>query len=265
MNPDGVSASSVTTRSKIIRILRQPYTISLIAAALATIATVPVTKHFFFNQPAIDSGKNDPQKAGDRIEIGFLVRDEIGRPISGAEITPVGYTTRAMTDSDGLAILRVNKERPEQYMVEARGYRATEMIIQASELNRNIAVVLRPEHQSIETGNPNTQTERREPYVEVFRSGPREGGTGSGFSPWYRVEAAPPKPGYVIDEKSVQYSLSGDRSCNSWSECRIETQPAAVTFSFRMQGHSEWFPPHSATSEGVLVVRYVPAQASIQQ
>jgi hypothetical protein len=263
MNPDGSTATSA--RSKIMRVLRQPYTISLIAAALATIATVPVTKRFFFKQPAVDSGHSEAQKVGDRIEIGFLVRDEIGRPISGAEITSVGYASTATTDSAGISILRVNKEHPDLYIIEARGYRATDMTVQASELDRNIEVVLRPEHQSIETGNADTQTESSEPYVQVFRSGPREGGTGSGFSPWYRIDAAAPKPGYVIDEKSVQYSLSGDRSCNSWSECRIETQPTAATFTFRMQGHSEWFPPHSAISEGVLVVRYVPAQSSIQQ
>jgi len=98
-----------------------------------------------------------------------------------------------------------------------------------------------------------------QPYVEEVRSGPRPSGIGSNFSGWYELHAPRPKPGYEIDLHSIQFSLSGDRQCNSWSECQlVQASPTEVRLLFRLQGLSEWRQPQPAYSEAVLRLHYVP-------
>jgi V8-like Glu-specific endopeptidase len=100
-------------------------------------------------------------------------------------------------------------------------------------------------------------TPESKPFVKVFSSGPMMSGSGSGFSDWYKVEAEPPPPGYKIT--SVDFSLTGDRRCNAWSECRIaEKTDTKALFEFRMQGHNEWPGSGQASSEGHLIVTYSP-------
>lgn len=97
----------------------------------------------------------------------------------------------------------------------------------------------------------------KEPVTRVFSSGPRPSGLGSGWAGPYEVCSEPPPNGYVVG--ATDFSLRGDRSCGAWSEC-TETQrsPIKVCWSFRLQGHDEWFPPRPAFSEGILKVSFVP-------
>jgi len=94
-------------------------------------------------------------------------------------------------------------------------------------------------------------------YSQTFRSGPVPSGSGRNFSQWYRIVAAPPKPGFEFDLEKSYFTLSGDRQCNAWSECSwaIRT-PQSLVFQFRLQGHNEASPPGQAFSEGTLYVEY---------
>jgi hypothetical protein len=70
-----------------------------------------------------------------------------------------------------------------------------------------------------------------------YSSGARSSGAGDSFSQWYEL-CNDPKPGWVISESS--FTLTGDRQCNAWSECRQSTnEPTKVCWQFRMQGHKE--------------------------
>lgn len=94
-------------------------------------------------------------------------------------------------------------------------------------------------------------------YTQTFHSGPVPSGRGREFSQWYAVAADPPKSGYEIDLEKSYYSLSGDRQCNSWSECSWAARtPGSLEFQFRLQGHSEWPSPGQALTDGILHVEY---------
>ena len=137
----------------------------------------------------------------------------------------------------------------------AAGYRPEQLEVVVPRSDPNLTVVLK----SLETKAMVVS----QPYAEVRRSGPQPSGIGSNFSPWYELRSPPPKPGYELDPKTVQFSLSGDRRCNEWSECQIKQASAnEVIFLFRLQGHNEWFPPRPAFSEGVLRVEFRPIDSS---
>lgn len=109
-----------------------------------------------------------------------------------------------------------------------------------------------------------TQTIKNSPIdvTKTYQSGPQQSGMGKNFSQWYRL-CSEPLDGYVI--KSETFVLVGDRQCNRWSECRLESRtPDQVCYQFRMQGHEEWtglfngaIPNGNngqAASEGILTV-----------
>jgi hypothetical protein len=75
--------------------------------------------------------------------------------------------------------------------------------------------------------------------VKTYSSGPQISGVGADFSPWYSL-CSDPIPGYHVVNSGL--TLTGDRVCNAWSECRQDTDKSTATVScwkFRMQGHSE--------------------------
>ena len=91
--------------------------------------------------------------------------------------------------------------------------------------------------------------------VAVFSSGARESGSMSNFSQWYELCSGKLPPGSIIEQAA--FTLSGDRSCGAWAECREkERTPTRVCWEFRMQGHNEWLPPGQARSEGQMRVQF---------
>jgi V8-like Glu-specific endopeptidase len=95
------------------------------------------------------------------------------------------------------------------------------------------------------------------PFNKIFSSGPKLSGSGKNFGDWYAVSAETPPPGYKIT--NIDFSMTGDRRCNAWSECRLSKKTdTSATFEFRMQGHDEWPAPGQALSEGHLIVTYGP-------
>jgi hypothetical protein len=223
-------------------ILKQPSTIGLIFALTAVGATV-----YSFNWPFGTKLHTDEDRSEFYIRI--LDADKNG-PLAGASIRGCG-STNVMTDAFGVGKLKLGqKNYPCDLEVVTTGYGAARLRLQAQRSDPNMTVVLSP-------------LSPPEPYVEIVRSGPRPSGLGAEYSPWYELRSPPPKEGFIIDMERTHYSLSGDRRCNEWSECQLRQEsPESVLFLFRMQGHSEWFPPHQAASEGVLRVQYKPSDQS---
>ena len=94
----------------------------------------------------------------------------------------------------------------------------------------NYSVVLKP------LGAPigSSLLKDRKPYTR-FYSREVAAGRGSEFSPMIELAAEPPQSGYEIDLTSgvTRFSLSGDRSCGSWSECSWkEHDPQRSCFNF---------------------------------
>ena len=90
----------------------------------------------------------------------------------------------------------------------------------------------------------------------VTSSGQKLSGRGKDWSPWYEVRVGAAPNGYTI--QSVDFWLTGDRTCGAWAECKeVVKNDSKVIWSFRLQGHDEWGAPPQAYSEGHLRVIFV--------
>lgn len=96
--------------------------------------------------------------------------------------------------------------------------------------------------------------------VKTYSSGPQMSGVGADYSPWYSL-CSDPVPGYHVVDSN--FTLTGDRACNAWSQCQNDKEKSTQTVScwkFRMQGHSEALRPFGSSgsaqafSTGVLAV-----------
>jgi hypothetical protein len=229
-------------------ILRQPYTLALIAM-LGIIPSFLVLEKDHRSRRVVEGVDRD------RAQIYVSVKDEAAKPVPNASVQLIGGDSK-VTNELGLAKLNITGNGVRQVRVSATGFKEAELSVQASPIDPNKLVVLTPtipQPAKPDTGDRNSQPQ---PYVETVRSGPVESGLGGDFSSWYQLASPVAKIGYVVD--SSQFTLSGDRRCNEWSECRVTNSRRQVIFSFRMQGHSEWVPPHPGVSEGILRVQYKP-------
>ena len=95
------------------------------------------------------------------------------------------------------------------------------------------------------------------PVIKSFDSGPKISGSGASFSGVYTLYSDSPPAGYKIG--TYTYSLTGDRACNRWSTCTLAVEGNRVVLRFTLQGHDEWPAPGQASSEGHLIVTYVPS------
>lgn len=89
----------------------------------------------------------------------------------------------------------------------------------------------------------------------VFSSQPRLSGAGGNFSDWYTLCSELPANARITN---VSFSLSGDRRCGAWANCRESSRsPSQACYQFQMQGHNEWPAPGQASSEGILTVDFL--------
>jgi hypothetical protein len=71
-------------------------------------------------------------------------------------------------------------------------------------------------------------------------SGPRLSGETDSWSAPYSHCLGPVPAGYTLDVSSAEYSLSGDRRCGQWAQCRwLRRDDQNVCFEFLLQGHNE--------------------------
>jgi hypothetical protein len=228
-------------RSRLLLILRQPYTIALMAVMLATFITIRSAPLYrLASRKALDTNK-----------LYLRVTNASGTPITHAVVMVAD--NQLTTDELGVVKIDAKSGKQVDARIVAEGYARLDLSVTLPRSNPNITAVLTPVGK-VEIAPP-------QPYAITVRSGPRPSGIGSGFSPWYELVSPPPEDGYVIDMDNTQFLLSGDRRCNEWSECQLRVVSAAqVVFMFRMQGHSEWFPPKPALSEGILRVQFKPVR-----
>jgi hypothetical protein len=158
------------------------------------------------------------------------------------------------TDPQGIATFRIDSKdasRRGRLRVTRAGFEL---------LDRTVTVPLSSAQESVYL-DPAAQVAARTPEARVFSSGPKASGLGANWSSPYELCSEPPPAGYTIG--SVEFSLRGDRSCGAWSECAESRRTAdRVCWTFRLQGHNEWFPPREAFSEGILKVTFVPGPSS---
>jgi hypothetical protein len=123
-------------------------------------------------------------------------------------------------------------------------------------------ITLRLEPTSPPPPQPSTSSPTRLVETLSFSSDPKASGSMKNFSQWYALCSAQLPKGAAVE--SVAFSLSGDRSCGAWAECREkERSNDRVCWEFRLQGHDDWRPPGQAFSIGNLRVRISrPAQPS---
>lgn len=91
--------------------------------------------------------------------------------------------------------------------------------------------------------------------TKIFRSGQMLSGSRKDFSQWYELCSGELPRGSLIEADN--FSLSGDRSCGAWADCRERRDKRTdtrVCWEFRMQGHDEWPASGQALSEGVLSI-----------
>jgi hypothetical protein len=186
------------------------------------------------------------------------IKDAAGKPIANATVKFDSADSLFHTDNLGTARIIAMPSSHLKGTVHAPGYQDVTIDLAVPVENRLVNLVLTQEQAPTHTHDPDHST-LLEPYVEEVRSGLRPSGIGRNFSGWYELQSPPPKPGFEIDKLGIQYSLSGDRQCNSWSECQlVQISPNQVKLLFKLQGHDEWPSPQPAFSEAVLRVRYVP-------
>ena len=76
------------------------------------------------------------------------------------------------------------------------------------------------------------------PAIMTADSGPRPSGTGSNWSPWYRIGVTRAPAGYAVSR--VEFWLSGDGACGRSAECRqLGSNGEQVMWEFRLHGHNE--------------------------
>jgi hypothetical protein len=108
---------------------------------------------------------------------------------------------------------------------------------------------------SQEVQQPSPATSIQTTQEASVSSGPKPSGLSNAFSAPYELCTDKIPDGMKILKQ--QFTLSGDRTCGSWSTCTLTTDtPARVCWQFTLQGHDEWFPPRPAFSSGMLKYTY---------
>ncbi len=149
------------------------------------------------------------------------------------------------SNSLGLYTLQVREmKKPSEAVVTviSQGYRRGVQPLPAPEKGNQLDFLLYPEVVQV--------VRAPEPGKKVSDDVPS--GIGSNWSGWYTLCTDTLPPDKVIGS-TVRFRLEGDRQCGAWAECReAKRTPQAVCWEFRLQGHSEWFPPRPAYSRGIL-------------
>jgi len=166
-----------------------------------------------------------------------------------------GVSESRQTDSTGrltLELPAVTEGRLIRIEAQATGFESKIVETRLQAGYRPYDVRLRPVQPVAATPSPIPTLTARQ---RVFSSGPRLSGAGSNFSDWYTLCSELLANARITN---VAFSLSGDRRCGAWANCRESSRTQTqVCFQFQMQGHNEWPAPGQASSEGILSVDYL--------
>ena len=214
----------------------------------------------WFARPIVFPGP----RATPHVRYSLLFTDaETSKPVQNAKVRLTSPSTNlvAVSDAAGLAKFDVSVSGeilPVSLHVEAEGFEWIDRELKFPLQDYDYSVALKPLGNAVGS----LALKARKSYTRVISIGPVPSGRGSEFSQVYEVVSEPPQDGYEIDLESpnTRFSLSGDRTCGGWSECRWGLRtPERVIFQFRLQGHREWLLGGEGFSQGILQVEYKPS------
>lgn len=159
-----------------------------------------------------------------------------------------------LTDSLGRLTLTLDSSlrgKPVEVTVEREGFKPSAVTSVVASDVTTATVRLEPIAPPVSLPIPTDPSRVKETLL--FRSGPKLSGVKKEFSGWYELCSGPLPRDSIIE--SDEFTLSGDRACGAWAECREERDKrtsSQVCWQFRLQGHDEWPGSGQAASEGIL-------------
>ena len=181
------------------------------------------------------------------IHLSGHVRDRrTGKAIEAARIKVLPSTDKAIwgTDGKGEFSFWLAKQEVDRVEIEAPGYRKVSLAPETGDL-ANVQLTRKSADQSTPAFVSGTNasplmpiSQAVAPAIMTADSGPRVSGSGSSWSPWYRIGVSRAPAGYAVSE--VEFWLSGDGACGRSAECRqLSSNDEQVTWEFRLHGHDE--------------------------
>jgi hypothetical protein len=162
------------------------------------------------------------------------------------------------TDPTGVATIPLdakNASKQAKLKVTRTGFEGREKNVTIPVSSAACSIYLDPVRPVSTAASPSPPPPQPAELTRVYSSGPKASGLGANYSEWYELCSEPPPAGYTI--RTVQFVLEGDRSCGAWAECQETKRTSnSVCWKFRLQGHSEWFPPRPAFTQGILRVTF---------
>jgi len=228
----------------------KPTTANIVIAAIGALATIIAALI------AHGLGAREARDKSVVVSNVFDASTSAGIPNAVVEITGEKVLQRKLTDTTGRATFEISGVKDSQLVtIQAshQGYAPQTFETRLQIGFQPYQFRLRPDKPTVSSAPP---TPKFVSKSRVFSSGPRISGASANFSPWYRLcSEALQSPAKIV---SSRFSLSGDRSCGGWANCRavIETE-LQVCWEFQMQGHNEWPYPGQAFSEGILTIEYI--------
>jgi hypothetical protein len=193
------------------------------------------------------SGASSSRTKNVAMHLSGHVRDrQTGKAIEAARIKVLPSTDSAIwgTDGNGEFSFWLAPQEIRRVEIEAPGYRTVSLAPMTGALG-DVQLI----HESADGSTPayvsgtNASpvlpiSQAVAPAIMTADSGPRPSGTGSSWSPWYRIGVTRAPAGYAVS--SVEFWLSGDGACGRSAECRqLGSNDEQVMWEFRLHGHKE--------------------------
>jgi hypothetical protein len=193
------------------------------------------------------SGASSARTKNAAIHLSGHVRDrQTGKAIEAARIKVLPSTDKAIwrTDGKGEFSFWLAKQEVDRVEIEAPGYRTVSLAPETGalgnvQLTRKSADGSTPAFVSGTNASPLMPISQAvAPAIMTADSGPRGSGSGSSWSPWYRIGVTRAPAGYAVSR--AEFWLSGDGACGRSAECRqLGSNDEQVLWEFRLHGHNE--------------------------
>jgi carboxypeptidase family protein len=193
------------------------------------------------------SGASSSRTKNAAIHLSGQVRDrQTGKAIEAARIKVLPSTDNAIwgTDGNGEFSFWLARQEVHRVEIEAPGYRTVSLAPMTGalgdvQLTRDSSDGSRPAFVNGTNTSPLMPISQAvAPAIITADSGPRPSGTGSSWSPWYRIGVSRAPAGYAVSR--VEFWLSGDGACGRSAECRqLDSNDEQVRWEFRLHGHDE--------------------------
>jgi hypothetical protein len=193
------------------------------------------------------SGASSARTKNAAIHLSGHVRDrQTGKAIEAARIKVLPSTDKAIwrTDGKGEFSFWLAKQEVDRVEIEAPGYRTVSLAPETGalgnvQLTRKSADGSTPAFVSGTNASPLMPISQAvAPAIMTADSGPRGSGSGSSWSPWYRIGVTRAPAGYAVSR--AEFWLSGDGACGRSAEChQLGSNDKQVLWEFRLHGHNE--------------------------